>query len=62
MKTRNLSQGSCCLTRFESGTLPVTTRNSIHSTPKLSVPYVEYVTGNIKELRTYYWWYSIGDV
>jgi len=54
MTTRNLSQDSCCLTRFESGTLPKTTRNSVHSTPKLSVTYVEYVTGKAKEQRTYY--------
>ena len=62
MTTRNLSQDSCCMTRFESGTLPVTTKNSIHSTPNLSVAYVEYVTVNAKEQRTYYLWYSITDV
>jgi hypothetical protein len=54
MTKRNLSQDSCCLIRFESGTLPKTTRNSIQSKPKFSVMYVEYVTGDAKEQRTYY--------
>lgn len=60
--TRSLSQDCCCLTRFESGTLPLTTKNSIHSMPKLSVTYVKKVTVNAKAQRTYYLWYSITDV